>query len=76
MVGRHELRCLLKGVSLFTFNAAIAALCELFGICISHTENVIGLNSLVGATVPWDWFAEGQSLLLVFDTEKDFVRSI
>jgi len=76
LVGWHELRCLLKGVSLFAFNAVIAALCELFGIGIGHTENVIGLNSLVGATVPWDWFAEGQSLLFMFDTEEDVVCSI
>jgi len=67
---------LLKGVSLFAFNAAIAAFCELLGIRIGHTEDVIGLNSLVGATVPWDWFAEGQSLLFMFDTEEDVVRSL
>ena len=75
MVGWHELRCLLKGVSLFLFNAAIAAVCKLASICISHTENVIGLNSLVGAAVAWDWSAEGQSLLLMFDTKEDLVRS-
>ena len=62
-----------KSLSLFTGNALVAAFSELFSVSISHSKNVVCLNSLICATVTWDWFAEFEALLLRFNAEEDFV---
>ena len=73
LVAWHVLGCVSKGFSLLGGNALVAALCELFSISIGHSENVVGLHSLVGSTVAWNWFAEGETSLLGLDTEEHIV---
>lgn len=73
LVRWHVYRGLFKGVSFFSSNASIAAFCELASVGISHSKNVVGLNSLICATVAWDWFAQLVSLFLLFDAKEDLV---
>lgn len=76
MVGWHELGSVSQGFSLFGGDARVAALCELFSVSIGHSENVVGFHSLVGSTVAWNGFAEGETLLLGLNTEEDLVGGI
>ena len=45
----------------------------MFCICIGHSKNVVCLNSLVGSTVAWNWFAKGKTSLLLLDAEEHAV---
>jgi len=72
-VGRHELLGLFEGLSLFGSNAVVAAVSEAAGICIGHSENVVGLLSLIVSTVTWNWFAELFALLFLINSVEDLV---
>ena len=76
LVGWHELGSVFKGFSLLGGDARVAALCELFSISIGHSENVVSLHSLVGSTVAWNGFAEGETSLFGLDTEEDVVGGL
>ena len=73
LVGWHEFCRMFQGLSLFGGDALVAALCELFSVSIGHTENVVGFYSLVGSTVAWNRFSEGEALFLGLDAEEDLV---
>ena len=45
----------------------------MFCIRIGHSKNVVCLNSLVGSTVAWNWFAKSETSLLLLDAEEDAV---
>lgn len=73
LVRRHVYCGLFKGISLFSGNACIAASSELASVSIGHSKNVIGLNSLIRATITWDRSSELVTLLLLFNSKEDFI---
>ena len=74
---RRQVDCsLLKGITFFSCNTLVAAFCELAGVSIGHSKNVIGLNSLVRTTVAWDWFAKQVPLLFLFNAKEDLIGGV
>ena len=65
-----------KGFPFFALDSLVATFCEILGVSIGHSKDVVSLNSLVCATVARDWFTDLMALLFVLNAEEDLVSCL
>ena len=63
---------LLKRFSLFNLNALQTFLCSASCFCISHSENIVSLDSLIVATVAWNWVTKIKTALFLINSIECF----
>ena len=68
-----------QGVSSVAFDSDLTLASHLACLLVGHSEHVVGLDSPVHATVPWDWLSELLDFLLgrhFLDAEELFGSAI